>query len=115
MLSSDRLGVIAKLDLAEKTGNVVTPIDYKRGRPRRGTDGELGAWLPERVQICLQALIAARDDRKPLYLNTQGLTVGHNGEVLRIKEQDRIVQEVRLRETNQVNLLGSIQMSSQAI
>lgn len=35
-LSSNRLGLIAKLDLIEGEGNVVTPVDYKRGmRPRR--------------------------------------------------------------------------------
>src|SRR6056297_1516672 len=57
MLSSESLGVIAKLDLAEATGNLVTPVDYKRGRPRRNADGTNGAWQPERVQIALQALV----------------------------------------------------------
>ena len=56
-LSSDSLGVIAKLDLAEANGKHVRPIDYKRGRPRREADGTAGAWPPERVQIALQALV----------------------------------------------------------
>jgi len=31
-LSSNRLGLIAKLDLVEGEGNRVTPVDYKRGK-----------------------------------------------------------------------------------
>ena len=31
-LSSQQLGVIAKIDIAETEGGVVTPVDYKRGK-----------------------------------------------------------------------------------
>ena len=53
-LSSNKLGLIAKLDLIEGEGDVVTPVDYKRGKrphiPR-------GVYDPERVQLCAQALL----------------------------------------------------------
>ncbi len=210
-LAHDELGVVAKLDLVEATGEVATPVDYKRGRPRRVGDGTISAWPPERVQICLQALVlqengfrcdegilyfnetrqrvrikidddliqqtrqavdearrlselpmppaplvasskcpkcslspiclpdetnacrakvdtqgntsdrpirlptTPRDDQRPLYLNTQGLWVGKSGEVLQIKDNGKLVQEVRLREVNQVNLFGNIQVSTQAM
>ena len=53
-LSSDRLGLIAKLDLIESDGGRVVPVDYKRGkRPHVGT----GAHEPERVQLCAQGLL----------------------------------------------------------
>lgn len=53
-LSSNRLGLIAKMDLVEVEGNTVTPVDYKRGkRPHV----ERGAYDPERVQLCVQGLI----------------------------------------------------------
>lgn len=53
-LSSDTLGVIAKIDVAEAEDGVVTPVDYKRGkRPHVA----LGAYEPERIQVCLQALL----------------------------------------------------------
>ncbi len=53
-LSSERLGVVAKIDIAEARNGVVTPIDYKRGkRPHVAR----GAYDPERVQVCLQALL----------------------------------------------------------
>ncbi len=53
-LSSTTLGVIAKLDIAEAVDGVVTPVDYKRGkRPHIAQ----GVYEPERIQICLQALL----------------------------------------------------------
>ena len=53
-LSSEKLGVIAKIDVAEAENGAVTPIDYKRGkRPHVSR----GAYEPERVQVCLQALL----------------------------------------------------------
>ncbi|WP_437202907.1 CRISPR-associated endonuclease Cas4g/Cas1g [Planctomicrobium sp. SH664] len=78
MLSAEREGLLAKLDLLEIDGNRVTPVDYKRRtRPRHGggawTDGNRvtpvdykrgqvpdvpeGAYEPERVQLCAQGLI----------------------------------------------------------
>jgi CRISPR-associated protein Cas1 len=56
-LSSDSFGVIAKMDLIEVQGNQATPVDYKRGAPRKLPDGTLDAWDPERVQLCVQALV----------------------------------------------------------
>ena len=53
-LSSKGLGVIARIDVAEAEDGAVTPIDYKRGkRPHIA----LGAYEPERIQVCLQALL----------------------------------------------------------
>lgn len=53
-LSSNRLGLIAKMDLVEAEGNRVTPVDYKRGkRPHVAR----GAYDPERVQLCVQGMI----------------------------------------------------------
>jgi CRISPR-associated protein Cas1 len=56
MLSSDTHGLIAKIDLVEGTGNRVSPVDYKRGRPREGDDGP-EAWDADRAQACAQALV----------------------------------------------------------
>jgi CRISPR-associated protein Cas1 len=63
----------------------------------------------------VRRLVPARDDLKPLYLNTQGLRVGKNGEVLQVHEKDKLLQEVRLHEISQVNLFGNIQLTTQAI
>jgi CRISPR-associated endonuclease Cas1/CRISPR-associated protein Cas4 len=53
-LSSDRLGLIARLDLVEVEDGAVVPVDYKRGRRPHVT---AGAYDPERVQLCVQGLI----------------------------------------------------------
>lgn len=60
-------------------------------------------------------LMTPRDDLKPVYLNTQGLRVGKSGAVLQVKEKERLVQEIRLNEICQVNVMGNIQLSTQAI
>lgn len=53
-LSSTKMGVIAKLDIAEAEDGAVTPVDYKRGKRPHVAQG---AYEPERIQICLQALL----------------------------------------------------------
>ena len=55
-LSSERLRVIAKLDLVEAEGGAVTPVDYKHGRPREGKDG-LELWPADRAQLALQGIV----------------------------------------------------------
>lgn len=79
-----------------------------------GTDDGLNSGRAEGPPLP-RRLVAARDDLRPLYLNTQGLHVGKAGNVLKIKEKDRTLQEVRIGETCQVNLFGHIQLSTQAI
>ena len=53
-LSSQRLGITARMDLVEGEGTCVTPVDYKRGK-RPHVAG--GAYEPERVQLCAQGLL----------------------------------------------------------
>lgn len=62
-LSSERLGVTAKIDLVESavdghagtgTAGAVVPVDYKRGKRPHAAQG---AWEPERVQLCVQGLL----------------------------------------------------------
>lgn len=53
-LSSATLGLVAKIDLLEGDGDVVRPVDTKRGSP---PDNPERSWEPERVQICVQALL----------------------------------------------------------
>ncbi len=54
MLSSERFGIIAKMDMVEVAGDGATPVEYKHGRP---PDIPERAWLPERVQLCAQGLV----------------------------------------------------------
>lgn len=53
-LASQRLGIIARIDLVEGEDGLVVPVDTKKGkRPHQAH----GAYEPERVQVCAQALI----------------------------------------------------------
>src|SRR5258707_7776635 len=53
-LASERLGIIAKMDLIEGEDGTVAPIDSKKGKRPHVAEG---AYEPERVQVCAQALI----------------------------------------------------------
>ena len=48
--------MIAKLDLIEMEGGIITPVDYKHGKPRE-VDGTLEPWPPDRVQLAIQGII----------------------------------------------------------
>ena len=223
-LSSETLRVIAKIDVLEVREGLVTPVDYKRGRPRESGD-TLEMWSSDRVQLALQALIlrengyecneiiayysatrqrvrlsvddavaaeaiaaaqnawtiarnatlpppledspkcpgcslngiclpeetnallrgtpeavpeqltlfdgirtpkkspkpevkrliTPRSELRPAYLNTQGLRVGKSGAVLQVKEKDALRQEIRMHEISQLNVMGNIQISTQAV
>lgn len=223
MLSSQALGVVAKMDLIEvrmvqsSDGQAdlfqvdeVTPVDYKAGSPREGTEGaelwdtdrmqlglqmlilrdngyacregviyyrgtkqrvrlpltpELEHWIQSKIAearktalsttippplqgspkcvrcslapICLpdetkclaaksispladngeplRRLIASRDESRCLYLNTPGLRVGRKEQVLVVKQEDRVLEEVRASDVSQVGLFGPIQISTQTI
>lgn len=53
-LSSEELGATAVIDLIEREGRRVRPVDYKRGKRPAVAEG---AWEPERVQLCVQGLL----------------------------------------------------------
>jgi CRISPR-associated protein Cas1 len=75
-LSSERLGITAKIDLVEVDGASVVPVEYKRsGRP----DVPAGAYLPELAQVCAQVLL----------LREHGYTCEH-GEIYYAKDRQRV-------------------------
>ena len=53
-VSSERLGVIAKVDIAESRDGRVVPIELKRGRPKAP---DHPVWRPERIQLATNALV----------------------------------------------------------
>ncbi len=84
-LSSNRLGLIAKMDLVEGEGSVVTPVDYKRGkRPHTPK----GAYDPERIQLCVQGLILEEHG----YTRNEGVLY-----FVESKERVRVVFDEELR------------------
>ena len=229
MLASDSHKLIATIDLIEGAAGRVTPVDYKRGRPRDGDEGP-EAWEADRAQVCAQALILrdngyecdeavlyydatkqrvrvpidddlvrlvldavararalarrgrippplvdspkcprcslvsiclpdetaaamhlqaeaaaseqlalfatppataetltsselspvrplvpARDDLRPLYVTGHGLRIGKSSQVLQVRERGKLVQEARIGEISQLNVLGNVQLSAAAV
>lgn len=206
-LSAENEQLTARMDLIEGEGQMVTPVDYKRGAaPDHLPEG---AWEADRVQLCAQGLVLrangyqcasgvlyyiesktrvpvvfddvlivrtrqlvrdlravaasgqippplvdspkcprcslapiclpdetrllaagesvvedeeqvrrlmpARDDALPFYIQEQGARVTKSGEVLEAWLKDRKLGESRLFETSHVALMGSVQITTQAL
>jgi CRISP-associated protein Cas1 len=97
-LSSNRLGLIAKMDLIEAEDGKVVPVDYKRGkRPHVAR----GAYEPERVQLCVQGMI----------LEEHGYTC-EEGALYFVESKERVPvvfdEELRTRTLSAVNGLRLI-------
>jgi CRISPR-associated protein Cas1 len=79
-LSSEKLGITAKLDLVEAAdGGGVIPVDTKKGHPAQG--GE--SWAAEAIQICAQVLL----------LREAGYRVDH-GELYYVATKQRVPVEI---------------------
>ena len=72
-LSSDALGLVARLDLAEFEGRRAVPVDYKCGRRPHVARG---AYEPKRVQLTAQGLQADDLARAPFRSRSAGRRVG---------------------------------------
>lgn len=57
----------------------------------------------------------AREEGLPLYVTEQGARLGKSADTLEIKVKDKILATARLLELSQVNVLGNVQVSAQAI
>lgn len=96
-LSSERLGLVAVLDLVEPgPDGTVVPVDYKKGSP---ADNEHGAHPPERLQLCVQGLLLRdngyRSDHGYLYFDTTRQRVRIDFDDDLVTETLRVVEELR--------------------
>ncbi|MBC7253142.1 MAG: CRISPR-associated endonuclease Cas1 [Actinobacteria bacterium] len=64
-LSSEKLGLIGRIDLLECEGGEFIPVEYKRGKIPKGRPQ---GYDPERVQLCAQGLLLSDND----YPSTRG-------------------------------------------
>ncbi|HJL18310.1 MAG TPA: CRISPR-associated endonuclease Cas1 [Sandaracinaceae bacterium LLY-WYZ-13_1] len=53
-LSSEKLGITAKIDYVESDDGAVVPVEHKRGK---APNLKQGAYLPERAQVCAHVLL----------------------------------------------------------
>ncbi len=63
----------------------------------------------------MRRLLPARDDALPMYVQEQGVTLGKSGDVLTVKRRQELLQSARLKDVSQVSLLGSVQVTAQAL
>ena len=105
-LTSDPHGLIATIDLVEGEGDLVSPVDYKRGAPRQ-IEERLDGWPADRTQVCVQALVLRengyRCDEALLYYNETKQRV-------RVAIDDALVQETldALKRAKAVAMAGTI-------
>lgn len=57
-------------------------------------------------------LIAARDDKKPLYIATAGVSVGRKSELVQVREKGEVVGEVRISDLSHVAIFGAATVST---
>lgn len=99
---------LAPVCLPDETRLLARPAPSDSGNQKSEIQNPKSELAPRR-------LMASRDDRRALYLNTPGLHVGVRDEVLRVKDREKVIEEIRLRDVCHVALFGNIQISTQAI
>ncbi|TAK33662.1 MAG: type I-MYXAN CRISPR-associated endonuclease Cas1 [Chloroflexota bacterium] len=65
-LSSDRLGLVGRLDAARQRDGAWIPYEHKRGRSRRSEAGEPEAWASDQLQLTAYALLLEEEVGKPV-------------------------------------------------
>lgn len=95
-LTSDSLGLTAKLDLIESDAQAedkrtVSPVDYKRGKPRE-VEGTLAPWPSDRIQVAAQAIVLQDNG----YSCREGiLYYSATKQRVRIEIDDSLIEETR--------------------
>ena len=95
-LSSERLGLTAKIDVVDVAEGAVQPIEYKRGKRPNVREG---AYLPERAQLCAQVLLLRdsgyRCDEAAIYFaaDRQRVPIAITADLIATTE--RAIQRVR--------------------
>lgn len=129
----EKLEVVFDLELMERTRAAVVGLRQMVERPlppapllaspKCAGCSLAGICLPDETLLLqsqqapdsVRQLLAPSDHALPLYLQTQGLSVGINGEVLEIREKGQAIAEARFIDTSQLCLFGNIQVSTQAV
>jgi CRISPR-associated protein Cas1 len=65
-LSSERLGLTAKLDLVEEKNGAVYPVETKRGSGPPGDNGLPPYWENDAIQLCAQGLLLEEERGVPV-------------------------------------------------
>jgi CRISPR-associated protein Cas1 len=77
-----------------------------------GPDSNIPRKAPQKE---LRRLLTPRDEQRAVYFNTQGVRIGRSGEVLQARDKVGLVMELRLHELSQLNIMGNVQVTTQAL
>lgn len=119
-LSSELLGLTAKIDLVESAGRGEIPPPLEDGRkcPRCSL---VGICLPDEIKFLhrlqgeVRPIIPTNERAVPLYVQSPRSRVRKDGERLIIEEEKVKVAEARIGEVSQVALFGWASMSTPAL
>lgn len=89
------------------------PIRGQHGGPSDGIGSSSAGALPARKPT--RRLIAARDDKKPLYIATAGVSVGRKSELVQVREKGEVMAEVRISDLSHVAIFGAATVSTALI
>lgn len=98
-IGSDRLGLIAVIDLLESKDGKVRPVDTKKGRP----PSHGPAWEPELLQLCVQGLLL----RDHGYACDEGVLYFAETNERRVVEFDRDLVERTMHAVEQLRLTAA--------
>jgi CRISPR-associated protein Cas1 len=57
-------------------------------------------------------LIAARDDTRPLYIATAGVSIGRKSEIIQVREKGEVTAEIRISDLSHVAIFGAATVST---
>lgn len=77
------------------------------GAPRSSSAGTA---LPARPPP--RRLIPARDDKRPLYIATAGVSVGRKSELVQVREKGEVVAEIRISDLSHLAVFGAATVST---
>jgi len=82
----------------------------------------VGICLPDETNLLtgstkgeVRRLVPVRDDAGAVYVHTQGVSVGKQGETLQFRQKGAVLEEVRLLDVAQLNVYGNVQVTAQAL
>ncbi len=78
--------------------------------PANGEISSVNAALPSPKQP--RRLLAARDDKRPLYIATAGVSVGKKSELVQVKEKGELMAEIRISDLSHLAVFGSATVST---
>src|SRR5262249_47655090 len=105
-LSSERLGITAKLDLLEGKGGAAYPVEYKRSTAPTDANGRPTFWENDAIQLCAQGLLLEEELGVPVprgilyYIGSKSRVEVALDETLRDKTLSaiRLIRELSARE-----------------